>query len=47
MRSLPRSEKVPVVVCHENHEEEDQTDALSMEGCVSNCSQNSKAENGK
>lgn len=47
VRSLPRSEKVPVVVCHENHEEEDQTDALSMEGCVSNCSQNSKAENGK
>ncbi|XP_045606209.2 uncharacterized protein atos isoform X1 [Procambarus clarkii] len=45
VRSLPRSDKVPVVVCNEPHEEEDEVDALLLEGSSGN-SQN-KTELGK
>ena len=38
MRSLPRSEKVPVVVCHEPHENE--CEEMPSEESLPSCSQN-------
>ncbi|KAK8743209.1 hypothetical protein OTU49_017399 [Cherax quadricarinatus] len=47
VRSLPRSDNVPVVVCHELHEEEEEVDALLSQGFAPGSSQNKKTELGK
>lgn len=46
VRSLPRSDKVPIVVCRESHDEEQEVDILS-ESCAPTCSQNNKMEIGR